>query len=838
LLRFRVDSLGTIAYLGSHCVASMRISILTLTILLVLPAGLVSGESPPKIIRATRTTIAPVLDGAVNEPAWQSASPVLDFTQAEPVEAGQATELTSVRMLYDDNALYVGVICYDADPSGIVGKLSRRDRTTEADRFSVLIDSYFDRKSAFVFSTNVSGVQSDGILSQGGSVYDLTWDAVWDVRTQVYLDGWSAEFKIPFTALRFAEDRGRELVWGVNFRRYISRKKEVDDWVMVPRTEAYEIPKWGTLQGIRDIPSPIHLEFAPYVAGSTTIQSAAEATPRSTSNIGRAGLDIKYGLARNFTLDATFNPDFGQVEVDQAVLNLTVFETRYPEKRPFFVEGAQFFTFGSSYDDTPLPLFFSRRIGKRPTLGPSISPPTGGSIVENPAQTTILGAAKFSGRSSSGLSVGVLSAVTDEEEATLRDGGGMEWKEQIEPRASYTAVRMRQEFSQGSWLGGIATAAARTSARAALSGGVDWNLHLGGETHSLDGYLAGARSWSGDQELTGGAGRLLFSRIAGSRWSYLASYNFATRNFNVNDLGFYAQPHDHGGYTQLLYRVLTPEGGFLRYGGSIVPEARWNWDGVLTMAQAEATVFGTFMNFWTAVLKATYRLAAYDDAEQGILGTYRRPSALAVTGQVTTDERQDIVLTLAMQGGGDRNGKSQFLVSGDLKFRPTSFIEVNPSVLYLRVRNEVAAAISNGRVDTVSVGGTLSSIYGDRDLDELDLGVRGIVTFTRTLSLQFYTQLLMARGKYEHYRRLVTSTTFAEDFVPRTDHDFHQATFNANVLLRWEFIPGSTFYLVWTQSRYGDSGLYSTGFGERFTQAFALPHEDVLFAKVTYWLPL
>ena len=782
----------------------MRTSLLSLTIFMVVTADGFSAGLPPRVVRATRTATPPVLDGAVTEPQWQTASPILDFTQAEPVEAGPPTELTSVRILYDDNALYVGVICYDADPSGIVQKLSRRDRTTEADRFTVLIDSYFDRKSAFVFSANVSGVQSDGILSQGGSVYDLTWDAVWDVRTQVYLDGWSAEFKIPFNTLRFTEDRQGEFVWGVNFRRYISRKKEVDDWVMVPRTEAYEISRWGTLEGIRNIPSPLHLEFTPYIAGSTTVQSARESTPRSTSQTARAGLDMKYGLTRNVTLDATVNPDFGQVEVDQAVLNLTVFETRYPEKRPFFIEGAQFFTFGSSYDDTPLPLFFSRRVGKHPT--------------------TILGAAKLSGRSSTGLSVGALTAATDGEQA--------------EPRTSYTVARMRQEFTEGSWLGGIATAAGSAFARTALSGGIDWNLHLGGGTHSLDGYVAGARAWSGDQERTGSAGRLIFSRIAGSRWSYLASYNYATRNFTIDDLGFFARPHDHGGYSQLLYRVLTPEGGFLRYGGSVVPEARWNWDGVLTMAQVEATVFGTFTNFWTTQLVAAYRFPAYDDAERGIAGTYLRPSAVALTGQVVTDERQDLVLTLVSQLEGDRNGKSQFLFSAGLTFRPTSSIELKPSVLLLRVRDEEAAAIAGGRVDTVVAGGVPYSLFGDRDIDEMDLGVRGIVTFTRTLSLQFYTQLLLARGGYERTRRLVTSTTFAEDVVSPASHDFNQATFNANVLVRWEFVPGSALYLVWTQSRFGDSGLYATDFGDRFPQAFALPHDDVLFVKLSYWLPL
>ncbi len=809
----------------------MRIGITTLATLLVLTADLLPAESPPKVIRATRTATPPALDGFVEGPVWQAASPVLDFLQAEPVEGGRPSEMTSVRILYDDDALYVGVICYDTEPGEIAGMMSRRDRTTEADRFTVLIDSYFDRKSAFVFSTNVSGIQSDGILSQEGSVYDLSWDAVWDVRTQIYEDGWSAEFRIPFNALRFAENRQGECVWGVNFRRYISRKQEVDDWVMVPRTEVYEISRWGTLEGINGIPSPVRLEFSPYVSGSLAYQSATESAPRSSSTDARAGLDMKYGLARNFTLDATVNPDFGQVEVDQAVLNLTVFETHYPEKRPFFIEGAQFFTFGSSYDKTPLPLFFSRRVGKAPAGGT-----TGGVIVENPSQTTILGAAKLSGRSSSGLSVGALTAVTDEEYATVRDSLGNESRELTEPRASYSVVRLRQEFSGGSWLGGIATLAGKASALPALSGGIDWNLHLGG-THSLDGYVAGARSWTGDRERSGGAGRLLFSRIAGSRWSYLGSYDFATRNFEINDLGFFARPHDQGGYAQVLYRVLTPQGGFLQYGGSVHPEARWNWDGVPTLAQVEMTVFGTFRNFWTTQLSGALRFPAYDDAERGILGTYRRPAAAAVTGEVVTDERQNIVLTLAAQAEQDRKGKSLFQLSTGLTIRPTASIELKPSLLLLRVRREEAAAIAGGVVGQVTAGGVSYSLFGDRDLDEMDLGIRGIVTFTRALSLQFTTQLLMARGMYKHYRRLVSSTEFVEDVAPPVGYDFHQAVFNANVLLRWEFVPGSALYLAWTQSRYGDTGLYDTGFGTRFAEAFALPHEDVLFAKLSYWLP-
>jgi len=790
-------------------------------------------DSPPKVVRAVRTDEPPVLDGYVNEAQWKTTPAILDFMQSEPIEGFRPTEMTSVRILYDDRAVYVGVICYDARPDGIVRQLSRRDRNTEADRFTIMIDSYFDRKTAFVFTANVSGVQSDGILTQEGTVYDITWDAVWSVKTRTYSDGWSAEFEIPYNAIRFAEQQDGGYTWGINFRRYISRKKEVDEWVMVPKGESYSISKWGTVEGIMKIQPPLHLTLAPYVAASTTIETATPEREGSTSNIVRAGLDLKYGLARNFTLDATVNPDFGQVEVDQAVLNLTVFETRYPEKRPFFVEGAQFFTFGSSYDYTPLPLFFSRRIGKRPTLSDYVASLPDVTVVDNPLETTILGAAKLSGRSASGLSVGALTAVTDEEIATFTDSLGSHTL-RTEPRASYNVIRVKQEFEEGSWVGGMATLAARQSFKPAVSGGVDWNLQMARRTHSLDGYLAGANTWSGDAQRSGAAGRLLFSRISAEHWFYGGSYDFYTRNFSINDLGFFSRPHDHGGYAQLLYREFAPSGPFLRYGISVVPEFRWNWDGVQTFSQIEWSATGDFTNFWRAVITYDLKLPAYDDEERGIIGTYRRPLAHALTFQVRSDERKPVIGTATLGYEFDTMNKTSFFVGPSLIIRPAPWIELTPSLLYVRTRSEEAAVISEGRVPVVN--GT--SLFADRDIDEMDLELRGILTFTRTLTLQFYTQMLLARGNYANYRRLTGSSAFAYDVSPVPDYDFNQGTFNANVLLRWEYMPGSALYLVWTQSRAGDSGMYQTGFGDRFAEVFALPHEDVVFLKVSYWLPL
>ena len=824
--------------------ASTSLTLLISACALTIPAF---AADAPKVVHAVRVDAPPVVDGWVNDPQWQKAPPILDFTQFDPDEGALPTEVTSVRLLYDDRALYVGVICYDAHPQKIVRQLTRRDRSSEADRFSVMVDSYFDRQTAFVFVANVSGVQSDGVLSQDGNVYDITWDAVWNVRTRVFQDGWSAEFAIPYNALRFAEQPDGVYRWGINFRRYISRKKETDEWIMVPRSETLQISKWGYVDGIRGIAPPLHLELLPYVSGTARYQTARGAEPWSKEYRGQAGLDIKYGLARNFTLDATVNPDFGQVEVDQSVLNLTVFETRFPEKRPFFVEGAQMFMFGSSVDNTPLSLFFSRRIGKQPTGSAYVVPPPGGRIDDNPQVTTILGAAKVSGRTNGGFSLGAMTATTDEMDAVTVDSAGARTRIRTEPRGSYTVVRAKQEFAGGTWLGGMGTLAARDERQPGYSGGLDWNVHFGGSAYTLDGYAAGAHSSAprvltdGSSGSDGAAGRLLFSRIAAEHWLYTGSFDFYSRYFNCNDIGFFAQPHDYGDYLQLIYRENFGTGVLRRYALSLVPATRWNWDHVLTTSTTELTFTGEFLNVWRPTVVYDIYLPAYDDEERGIIGTRRRPAGHSITGQVQTDPRSNVFATLTGIYAFDEKGKRSWTGSLGMSVRPVSWIELNPTVLWLRSRTEEAWVYPGGNVVDTAVSASPFSVFADRDVDEIDLELRGTVTFTKDLSLQFFSQILLARGQYRNYRRFSDGTPIPYDYPANPSYvnaGFNEAILNANVLLRWEYIAGSTLYLVWTQGRFGDSGDYGIGFGPRFRDTFTLPHEDVLTLKISYWLPI
>lgn len=820
----------------------MRVASIFIWFFPLLFAASADAEIPAKVVTAVRTSLPPRLDGKLNEKEWASVPAVLDFTQFDPVEGALPTEITSVRILYTDNALYVGAICYDTKPELIVGQLTRRDRSGEADRFTVMIDSHHDRQNAFVFSTNVSGIQSDGVLSQDGNVYDITWDAVWQVETQQHQDGWSAEFEIPYNVLRFAEQAGDSHEWGINFRRYVSRKRETIEWVMVPRSEHLQISQWGYVTGIRGIVPPLHLELLPYVSGLSEHQTASAFRPSNSRNDVLVGLDAKYGLVRNFTLDAAINPDFGQVEVDQAVLNLTVFETRFPEKRPFFTEGSQLFTFGASVDETNLPLFFSRRIGRRPSGSAVVATPPGGAVKENPLSTTILGAAKLTGRSQSGLSVGAITAVTDEESAVLVNAAGTRTSIRTEPFGTYNAVRLKQDFDGTSWFGGIATLVSRDERLPAMSGGLDWNIRIDENTYTLEGYLAGTRSAVATQGRNGAAGKLLFARISAEHWHYLAEYDFFSRRFDCNDIGFFAQPHDHGGSLQLLYRENFATGIFRRYALSLNPEYRWNWDGVMTRATMKTEASAEFKNFWRASISYVPHLPYYVDAERGIIGTYKRPTAHEFAAEVVSDERGPVSGSLTTTYGTDERGRHAFAGLVGLTLRPSAWLELSPLLLYAHVRDEEAWVFPYGNIVDPAVSVSPFSVFGDRDIDELDVALRGTVTFTRRLSLQFYSQILLARGRYDNFRRLQSGTNLvAYNYTAHPDYrnpDFNQITFNANILLRWEYVQGSTLYLVWTQGRYGTIANYATGFAQRITDTFSLPHDDVLLLKVSYWLPL
>ncbi|MGH7710405.1 MAG: DUF5916 domain-containing protein, partial [Gemmatimonadaceae bacterium] len=424
------------------------------------------------------------IDGRDRDAVWRTAQVIDGFRVFDPVDNGEPTMKTEARVAFDENNIYVLVRSFDPEPSKIMALLSRRDERTQSDYVRVLIDSYHDKRSGFEFMVNPAGVKRDMLMYQDGNE-DLGWDGVWDVKTSIDSLGWLAEFRIPLNQLRYPKKESHTFGFGIH--REVARLNERSAWPLFTRSRSGLASQLGELHGIQGIASPRRLEVLPYAVAKNASELRADGWGRD--NRVDAGADIKYGLTSNLTLDATVNPDFGQVEADPSVLNLSAFEQFFEERRPFFLEGTGIFRLDMQCNDGQCTgLFYSRRIGRAPQLGFMADDPNA-----VPPASTILGAAKITGRLSNGLSLGILDAVTQREVA-----GGAE----LEPQTNYFATRLNYEMRGGqSALGAMLTAVNRNLAqesepflrRAAYSGGIDWRHQFAKQNYELSGYAAASQ---------------------------------------------------------------------------------------------------------------------------------------------------------------------------------------------------------------------------------------------------------------------------------------------------------------------------------------------------------
>jgi hypothetical protein len=803
--------------------------LIILLVLFLLPSILIAGSTPKKAI-AVRTSVSPVIDGYLTEPEWKLAPPVADFTQRDPNEGAPASEQTEIRILYDDAALYFGCMMYDSEPSKIVARLARRDDEIESDIISLRIDSYHDHQTAFEFTILASGVKVDILQYNDAQNEDTSWDPVWDVQTRVTNEGWIAEVRIPFNMFRFAEQRERE--WGIQFIRRISRKQEQDYWVLIRKSESGFVSKFGHLVGLGGIPVPPNLELIPYVVSSNRFMPRSPARPDGREVTGNAGFDLKYRPGW-LTVDATFNPDFGQVEADPAVLNLTTIETFYPERRPFFTEGMQIFRFGTFGDPGAGPgMFYTRRLGR----ALHVSPPAGGFIVREPRFATILGAAKMSGKTPTGLAVGLMEAVTDEERATVLDAMGNTSDIVVEPLASYTVLRLRQDVLQNSNIGMIATSANRRGISPAVTGGVDWTLRFLQSTYRIDGFLAGTRTTNSAQQRTNGsAGRISFNKDGGEHWRGFLSGDFTSKAFDINDIGFFRRPNDRGFVGQLLYRDDKVTTWKRLWNASVVYHYRTNFDRAELFNAVGVAGGITLTNYWQVGMQAEVDYGLYDDRETRGMGLYRKRQRQSVYLALESDPRQRVVGEASMRYGGYTGGGRFVQLNASVELKPATNFTLQFSLNHARRDNE-QAWVTNSTTPLLS-DGTGYTIFADRTTRDWDITSRGSFVFTRDLTLQYYFQIFFAKGTFDNYAVMTSPSSFVP-YPAYRQPDFNTLSFHSNVVLRWEFRPGSTAYLVWSQARKGAVGDFSTPFSEEFRHTFSLPMENVLILKISYWWSL
>jgi hypothetical protein len=744
-------------------------------------------------MRASRKSTPINIDGKLNEPAWNAAVPSGDFTQSYPKIGAPATDPTEVRVLYDDDALYVGVRMFDAHPDSIAAQLARRDISgIYSDWLHVVIDSYHDRRNAFRFSVNPRGVQKD-VLHSDDRNEDLNWDAVWEVATTIDSLGWTAEYRIPFSQLRFGSvGKGVERVWGIHVQRDIARRNERDTWSPWKQTDPGYVSFSGDLAGIVDIPTPRRLEIMPYVSTKLTRAPGNPANPFYRANDAKpsAGVDLKYGLPSGLTLTATVNPDFGQVEVDPAVVNLSAYETFFPEKRPFFVEGASIFNIGSiqggpSYGSQQI--FYSRRIGRSPQRFPN------GQYVDIPDATTIYGAGKLTGKVGA-WTVGMLNALTAEEKARVIDAANVESTTPVEPLTNYFVGRIRRDFRGGSTLlslGGTAvnrdlsdTVFKNLLRSSAAVGSADFEHRW----HNREWTLTGALSKS---RIAGSRPVMLNAQTSSARyyqrpdadyldvdttansldgysaklglnksgtWSFSATAKSISPGFEVNDLGFMGRVDYRNIGASGSYNNYTP-GKLLRsYSLYLGTNHAWNYGGDRIWTSIFNQVSMNFTNLWSVYAGGEYDPGAFDDrlTRGGPLG--RQPTQYGGWTEIDTDQRKTVSYSLYADYYGDTNDGYNKDVTLGVTIRPSSSIRVTVSPALSLYHNSIQFV---SRTTDALATPTYGRRYVFSDLFQTTLSATTRVewTFTPLLSLQLYAQPFASTGRYRRFKELAKPAT-------------------------------------------------------------------------------
>jgi hypothetical protein len=836
------------------------------------PARAATAGSPQRTLTAAPATQIHV-DGRLDEAAWATAAPADDFVQQQPSDGHPATERTDARVLFDGEAIYIGMRMYDPHPDSILALLTRRDQSSESDGARVFIDSYNDKRTAFVFGLNPRGVKEDFLRFNDGEGIDSDWDAVWDGAARVDSAGWTAEFRIPLSQLRFnaavVNAGGR---WGLNFRRYIARRGEVDFWAPISSNANAFVSLFGELQGLQGLRQAHRLEVMPYVSSKLDHLPVADRNHfTGASNFaGGMGADLKAGLPGGLTLSATINPDFGQVEVDPAVVNLSAYETFFPERRPFFVEGADIFQFGNlstfnSYGFTQF--FYSRRIGRQPQGAVRLDDVDQEHL---PDATTILGAAKVSGKVG-GWSVGLMDALTNREVADYRTTAGVDGQYPVEPLTNYFVGRVRRDFNRGATVvGGMVTGVGRNlsdefdpylRSRAAMFG-IDGSHSWGNRDWTLSGYLAGTRvSGSADAiartqraaahyydrpdadyltydptrtSLDGHDAGLSLSH-SGS-WDGSATYVDVSPGFETNDIGFMNRGDYRAFSTFLGRRNNKPTATFRNRTMYIYHNAAWNFGGDVIFNGVGSGLQAQFRNFWYASLTGTVNLPRWDDRSTRGGPVIRRAGGWNLSTYNTTDARKRLSFDLSAGIGSSGDGSWSRSVGTTVTYRPTSSVRLSAGPSLSRSRNPAQWVTT---VDDALATETYGKryVFSTVDATELSMDTRVDWTFTPTLSLQLFAQPFISSNDFHDYRSLARPRSFDFDpYATTRNDDFTFASLRGNAVLRWEYRPGSTLFFVWQQDRNGvtDNGQFRLNDGIR--DVFDRGSRNVFLIKATYWL--
>ncbi len=797
------------------------------------------------------------LDGHLDDAAWEKAEAGGGFKVLEPDRGTIPTEDTVFKVAYDENAIYFGVACHEKDPSKVTARLSRRDRFSNSDIVSVYIDPYLDHTTGYNFKVNPLGVLLDGYLYNDGD-RDDNWDAVWEAQTFRDQDGWYVEIKVPFSAIRYRT--AQSMTWGLEVDRYMHGRGEDTAWVTWDRAAKGFVSRWGQLTGIQGVPSPRQLEIMPYVVGRATDPSSTG--KEKIDKFENMGADVKYGVTADLALNATVQPDFGQVESDPAVLNLSPFETFYGEKRPFFIEGSRLF------QHPDFNLFYSRRIG---TGDPN---------------SRIRYAGKLTGKASGNTTIAALVASTDitghgQAHNVLKNGGRL---------SRYFVGRFGKEFNGGlQRFNVMGTAVANTAnrdrfgdfaSRKAYTSGLDFDLFskdrvyniqgsvvssiIDPEGSSIDSTVNGARSY--------GSGGSLDIRKVGGNWRTGVNGRWESAKLDLNDLGFLEAP-DEIDWSGFVTNIYNPEGKSKTWNQGNANLNFWkNWlyggrtgydlntrQPVWSYHRGHKQWMGTELNAWrqfrdyreiwggiNAQLEGTRR---YETRGGPLM---REPATAGGWLGYKTDTRKAIVVRV--EGNHFRDTSKNHDTNGEIEVQWNQSSAINHDIdLSFHNRKDdtqyLATVVSAAHPGAQGIGG-LSYLFGRIHQQTAAVTLRTNLLFSRDKSLEIYAQPFITVGDYSEVRELIRPDTYdlihyMDPSVNPRSYDFSFTAVNWNVVYRWEYRPGSTIYLVWTQGRSqfderdfhaGSPGAFSNDV--RLSSLFRTEPENKVLAKLTYWFAI
>jgi uncharacterized protein DUF5916/cellulose/xylan binding protein with CBM9 domain len=829
--------------------------------IVVLPS-VCAAERPA---RGTATVVpeasALKLDAEFNDAVWERAPTISDFRQRDPKDDGPPTFGTDVQVAYDATNMYIAVAAHDPEPDKLVALRTRRDSYSPSDWLSVMIDSFHDRRTAFEFAVNPAGVKRDSYWYNDNN-QDDGWDAVWDVAVSRDRDGWRAEFRIPFSQLRFRH--AENVTFGFAVVRQIGRLNETDTWPLLSKSANGYVSSFGDLAGLQLSPSQKRLELVPYAVGQLGTQPQEPGNPLVSSRDPDAslGLDLKYAVRPSMTLTATVNPDFGQVEADPAVVNLTGFETFFSERRPFFVEGSGMFTFDMDCNDGSCSgLFYSRRIGRSPRGSPEV--PDGG-FIDVPQQTTILGAAKLTAKLGK-FSIGALNAVTAEEDASIALGT-LRTHQSVEPLTNYSVVRARREFANQSTVGFIAanTARSRNADTAflpgkALAGGVDWDWRLK-KRYALQGYWTGTAIQGTAQaidelqtstvhsfqrpdadhldydpaatSLNGYGASLALAKIGGSRVRFNSNVAVKSPGLDINDLGFMRRADVRSESNWIQFRRDTPTKHVRNFRWNLNQWGSWNYGGDRMELGGNVNAHWQFTNNWRTGTGVTVLARPFDDrATRGGPGAFGN-SKISYWQYVEGDDRKPVGVGNFFTIGADQYGTRWLDVEPGVTYRPASFLSVSGGFRYFRnvddaqwIENTEDGHYAFGHLDQTTVALTFRTNY----------------TITPRLTIQIYAEPFVSAGDYTGFKELVNGRAlrYEDRYAPfeyAANPDFNFRSFRTTNVLRWEYKPGSALFVVWQQGREDTRDTGQFKFGRDFGGVFGAPSSNVFLIKMSYLL--